>query len=210
MKSVWMAAVAVGSLGVAEAQVFCLFEFPGSDPAGDAVVPSVEHLNLSPFARVNVGAVSQNDVFASSHWNQGGSLDPAEYVGFSFQPQVGYELKLTRVAWEWSRTTTGPQYGLAELRVNGEVIDGIRATTISTTTAARSVTPNDLTLHASDLAEFRFYGWGASSTGNLRLDNVALSGSLSPVAVPEPKSGALLMAGGALLFGMVRRRQRRS
>ncbi len=91
------------------AQVLFTYEFPGSDPGGDATVPAPEHLTLSAFSRTQVNAASQIDAFSSSQWTQGAEQDPNEFVSFAFRPDIGYEVALTSLSWDTSRSSTGPQ-----------------------------------------------------------------------------------------------------
>lgn len=59
-------------------------------------------------------------------------------------------------------------------------------------------------LTASDVVEFRFLGYAASTGASIRYDNV----SVSAVAVPEPSAFAALAGMGALGFAALRRRRR--
>jgi hypothetical protein len=61
---------------------------------------------------------------------------------------------------------------------------------------------------ASDSFEFRFYGWNATGTGNLRLDNVAVTGAITQV--PEPSASGLVLAAGLTSFVWRRLRRARS
>jgi len=200
--------IAVASLfSPLQAQVLFTYDFAGADPGGDATVPSVAHLSLSPFARVNVGVASQIDVFASSHWTTGVTRDPGEFVSFTLQPEEGYELHLTGLQWEHSRTTSGPKSGETELLKNGSslALSGLLA--IETTTANSAFDFLEATATAHDTLEFRFYGWDASSTGNLRLDNVSGLGTVV-ATIPEPSACALAAGTGLLAFAIHRRLRR--
>jgi len=188
------------------AQVLFTYDFNGPDPAGDAAVPSVTHLALSPFARVNVGVASQVDVFSSSHWTTGPARDPSEFVSFTLQPEVGYELQLAGLQWDTSRSTSGPQSGKVELLKNGASMEFSENFAIGTTAGTQLFDFGDLTAAASDTMEFRFYGWDASSTGNLRLDNVSGIGAVA--MIPEPRACALAAGAGLLAFAIHRRVRR--
>lgn len=187
-----------------QAQVLFTYEFPGADPAGDATVPSAVGLSLAPLGRVNVGSASQTDVFTSSHWTTAAGRDPGEYVSLSLSPQVGYGLTLGSLSWDTSRTSTGPQKGAVELFVDGTSWASTGELSIGTTMSPQQFDFADVSLSPAQTAEFRFFGWGASSTGNLRLDNVAGAGQVT--VVPEPTPLALMAALGLLGFAFHRRR----
>jgi MYXO-CTERM domain-containing protein len=190
-----------------QAQVLFTFDFTGTDPAGDAKTPLADHLTVNPFTRANVNAASQTDVFASSHWTQGTTRDPREYVSFSFQPEEDYELDLASLSWTASRTSTGPQSGLVEVLRNGTTVALTPEFAIGTVAASKRLDLPELTGNGTDRFECRFYGWNASSTGNLRLDNVAVQGSV--LAIPEPKTSALAAVAGLAAFVLHRHIRRR-
>ncbi|HNQ90055.1 MAG TPA: PEP-CTERM sorting domain-containing protein [Verrucomicrobiota bacterium] len=200
-----IACLFIGTLGwfTLQAAGLLMFDFPGPDPAGDATVPVIEHLAVSPFARVNVGVASQADLFSSSQWTQAGALDPTEYVGFTLEPESGWQLVLDTITWDTSRSSTGPQWGQVALFRNGQSLLTSDPFAITTTLGSQSLDLADFIGDAGDLLEFRFHGWNATGTGNLRLDNVTVNGSLT--AIPEPSSLGL-MASAALGWLAWRRR----
>lgn len=189
------------------AQVLFNYTFPGADPAGDVATPAAEHLTLSPFARANVSAVSQTDAFSSSRWSQTVAQDLTKYVSFTFRPDAGYEIGLTSVSWDASRSSTGPQFARVELFKNGTSLESGAEFAVGTTTAHQAFDFTPTSGMSSDTFEFRFYGWKASGTGNLRLDNVAVAGGVS--AVPEPPTSGLVLAAGLLGLTCHRLRQAR-
>ncbi len=188
------------------AQVLFTYEFPGSDPGGDAAVPAPEHLTLSAFSRTQVNAASQIDAFSSSQWTQEAEQDPNEFVSFSFRPDVGYEVAITSLSWDTSRSSTGPQIGKVELWRNGVNFESCQEFEVATTLGHRAFDFTPTAGLSSDSYEFRFYGWNASGTGNLRLDNVAVVGAITPI--PEPSASGLVLAAG--LVGMTWHRLRRT
>jgi hypothetical protein len=205
MKKLFVSFVGGAVAFTVQAQVLFTYEFPGSDPGGDAAVPAPEHLTLGTFARTQVSTASQADAFSSSQWTQGGALDPTEFVSFVFRPDVGYEIALTSLSWDASRSSTGPQLGKVEFFRNGVSLENSGDFGIGTTTGHRVFDFTPAGGLSSDLFEFRFYGWNASGTGNLRLDNVAVAGAITPI--PEPSASGLVLAAG--LVGMAWCRLRR-
>lgn len=180
------------------AQILFTFDFAGADPAGDAQTPTAEHLAVSPFTRANVNAASQTDVFASSYWTQLPTRDPGEFLSFTFGPEAGYQLDLASLAWNISRTATGPQSGLVEVFKNGASLALTPEFAIGTTMATHHIDLAGVSGVGDDRFECRFYGWNASSTGNLRLDTVSLDGAV--LAIPEPKTASLFAVAGLVAF----------
>jgi len=206
MKKVIVSFVGGAVAFTVHAQVLFTYEFPGSDPSGDVTVPMTEHLTLGAFTRTKVNAASQTDSFSSSQWTQGATPDPTEFVSFTFRPDIGYEVALTSLSWDTSRSSTGPQFSRVELFRNGTSFESSEDFSVATTMGPRVFDFTPTGGFASDSFEFRFYGWNASGTGNLRLDNVAVSGAIT--AVPEPSASGLVLASGLTTF--VWRRLRRT
>ncbi|MCX8107510.1 MAG: hypothetical protein N3G20_01760, partial [Verrucomicrobiae bacterium] len=145
----------------------------------------------------------RQDVFSSSHWTTGSVCDPTEYVFFTIRPEAGYSLDLWKLTWDVSRSSSGPQKGRVSLFKNGILVESSADYTIDTTTTSQVFDFADLNARGSDLLEFRFYGWNATSTGNLRLDNVSAMGRITPV--PEPAPIASVTAGSLLMVAIHRR-----
>lgn len=200
----FVTAIAVASiLPQVQGQALFTYDFTGSDPAGDLLIPPVEHLILSPFGRINVGAVSQSDVFSSSYWSTGATCDPTEYVYFTLQPEPGYSVRLESLLWDSSRSATGPQTGKVSLLKDGNLLESSSDYVIGTTMASYQFDFEDVVAGPGQTIEFRFHGWNATSTGNLRLDNVSAIGQITPV--PEPRTLSAITAGGLVMLAIHRR-----
>ncbi len=186
-----------------EAQILFTYDFNGADPGGDAAVPSVPHLSLSPFARVNVSVANQEDVFSSSRWTIGSLIDPGEFVSFTIHPETGYGVQLDRLEWDTSRSASGPASGRVSLFKDGNLLENSADVIVDTTMDTKTFDFADMMACAGETIEFRFQGWNASSTGNMRLDNVSGFGQL--VMLPEPKASAAAVACGLVAFAFHRR-----
>ncbi len=181
------------------------YEFTGASTGNNQfndVTLQPDHGVFGSFQRVNVDWASGANVFNSKSWNTGLSLDPSEYVGFTITADAGFSLDLSQVSFGSSRSSSGPLNGQVSLFLENsatpaESVSFSSGTTLGTTTFDFS----DVT--GASQAEFRFYGFGGSSAlGTLRLDDVAVSGSITPV--PEPEEYSLVAGVMMVIYATAR------
>lgn len=182
--------------------------------AAPVVTPNqvADHLSAGVFAGLDgspgtgTGSpTSSGAYFAASGWD-----DPApgsNYFTFTLTPEEGYQFSTASLSFDYRATGTGP----ATLSVYSS------ADSYGSALAAFSTT-HDSAWHSSGLltvsldnitatTSFRIYGSDASSAlGTLRVDNVTLNGSVTPV--PEPSTYSLF--GGFAALGFVAFRRLRS
>jgi hypothetical protein len=170
------------------ASVIYLYDFPGDPGSGlasDQTNSQPSGATFSDFTRTNVGT-SGGPLFNSNNWNQGGSIDTTQYVGFSITADAAFALDLTSLTFDTKRTNTGPLNAQVALFLNGSAT-AYAAFGFSPSTSLSPVTFDFTDLTDADnvtLAEFRLYGWNATgSGGGLGFDNVATNGGVA--AVPE-------------------------
>jgi hypothetical protein len=154
-----------------------------------------------------------------------GSLDATKYFEVTLTPSVGYTLDVNTIAFTIQRSSTGIRSYAVRSSLDGFAAN--LAASISPANAGLGVGPGDefryltdgstaqngslVTLGApfdllSAPVTYRFYGWNAeATTGTFSIDNVAFSGSVTPV--PEP--GPLALLGGFGLLGLVMSTRRR-
>jgi trimeric autotransporter adhesin len=125
-------------------------------------------------------------VFNSNNWNQTGTIDPTQYVGFSITSNAGFHLNLTDLTFDARRSATGPLNIEVALFLNGS------STAYATLDFAPAGSLNSQTFDFADLtdgdnvtsATFKFFGWNAGgSGGQFEVDNVAINGAIS--SLPE-------------------------
>jgi hypothetical protein len=138
------------------------------------------------FTRTNVDPAGGGNVFNSSNWNQGVTIDTTEYVGFSITSDAGFVINLTSLTFDARRSATGPPNAEVALFLNGS------STAYATLDFVPTAVLGPVTFDFTDLtdadnvtsATFRFYGWTAlGSGGQLQFGNVATNGAIG--AVPE-------------------------
>ena len=177
----------------ATASIIFSYDFPG-DPmhnyfAANQTNGQPTGATFSDFTRTAdltqmPGAPANND-YGTESWNQTGSINTAQYEGFSITAAAGYHLNLTSLSFDVQLKPSGPLNFEVGLFLNGSstayaTLDLTPTTTVTTYTF--NFTPltdaNNVTL-----AEFRFFGWNAAAAGGgIILDNVTTNGAI----VPEP------------------------
>lgn len=86
---------------------------------------------------------------------------------------------------------------------SGSLLDRDTTATFALTQVSESIT---LTAISGGTMYFRFYAWGAGSSGqNTIFDDITLNGSVS--AIPEPSSYAALLGGAGMAVVLLRRRR---
>ena len=127
------------------------------------------------------------DDYGTQSWNQTGSINPAQYEGFTITAAWNSHLNLTSLNFDIQLKPSGPLNVEVQLFLNGSPtpygtpLD--LTPTVTDTTYTFNFTPltdaNNVTT-----AEFRFFGWNASAAGGgIILDNVITNGTV--VIAPE-------------------------
>ena len=172
-----------------QASLIYNYDFPGSPASGLAAQqtnPQPANATFGDFTRTNVNYVA-NNWFTSTGWNQTASIDTTQYEGFSIAASPGYVLSLTSLTLALQVESNGPQTVRVGLFLNG-LPSPYATADFSPTASFVTYTFDFPDLTSADgvtSAEFRIYGWNATSNnGKLYLDNVGTYGSID-VAVPE-------------------------
>ena len=180
----------------ARASVIFLYDFPGNPGSGlaaDQTNGQPAGATFSDFTRTAdltqmPGAPANND-YGTENWNQTGSINTAQYEGFSITAAVGNHLNLTSLSFDIQLKPSGPLNVEVGLFLNGS---STAYATLDLTPTASVTTYNFNFTPLTDadnvtLAEFRFFGWNAAASGGgIVLDNVATSGS---IGFPVPEAG---------------------
>lgn len=149
-------------------------------------------------------AGSGGSYFSASGWN--GPAPGPNYLEFTLTPNSGFEFSVASLSFGYRATASGPTAfavrssadAFANNLANGTFLAD--STWHGTGALALALAP----LEAA--TTFRIYASGASSAlGTLRVDDVALAGSVS--AVPEPATWASLLGASALGFAVWRRKR---
>ncbi len=182
------------------------------DFEGDSVAPSTVASDLSAEDFVfnnSVGGGSTNffngpngsgdDAFAADGWIVNGS-DPdaailsspttSDFFGFAITPDAGFSLDLDSLVFDARASGTGPKEVVVRSNVDGFSSNLATFDLPGTSFGIDLTTTFDSSFDALDsTVAFWITGIGATgSKGTLRVDNVVLDGTVSPIAqsTPEP------------------------
>ncbi len=149
--------------------------------------------------------LSSGAYFAASSWS--GSSPGTNYFEFTITPDAGFVFSTTSISFDYRATTTGPTTLAIRSSADSYATQlGSFTTTADSNWYASGVVGTALS-NLTVATTFRIYGFGASSGGGtLRVDNVALGGSVSVSPVPEPATFALF--GGITSLGLAAFRRR--
>lgn len=154
------------------------YAFTGNSTADNqfnAVTSQPSGGTFSTFTRTGVSWNSGNDVFNSTGWNTGATVDTAEYVSFSLTPSAGNIAFLTQISFSTQRSGSGPTSAQASL-FGSTSAAALQSTTFAPPTSLAATTFNFTDIIAGEALTFRFYGM-SSTGGTLRFDNVATTGN---------------------------------
>lgn len=196
------------------------------------------HLVFSSFTATSTLSPNSNTggVFAFGSWVSGGAtdgsdsftgdLDTSEYFEFSITPDNGFSYALSGITFSAGRTTTGPR----QFVVRSDADNYATNLTAGAASPLSIVAPNvfqltdnsstnlvagqSITLSSGSFTNlttsrtFRIFAYNAEGSGQFRIDNVAITGTVS--AVPEPATAAALGGAAALLAAVLVRRRKKS
>ncbi len=126
---------------------------------------------------INAQSSIDDNVFSvkPSTGDFGSVINTNMYEEFSVTPNSGYYLNLSSITFRISRTTSGATSFSIRSSVDSFVSD-LSTGTISTTYVTKTI---PLTGNSFSAVTYRIYFYGASSTGFVRIDDVAFNGSIS-------------------------------
>jgi hypothetical protein len=147
--------------------------------AADGLYPKLTAVPL--MGRVGGATTTASGVFIGTGWNAT-TLDTNHYFTFTVTPKAGETMTLTNFAFKNQRSNTGPTTFV--VRSNR---DNFAADLLTLPTPAGGVLALNAVVLGAGFAnvttavEFRMYAFGASATtGTWRLDDVQLSGVITP------------------------------
>lgn len=164
-----------------------IFKFTFS---GTATCPTPNNTPVNPHPNVNVTSLFRQGVnciatsssFNSNAWSPATTQDLNSYVEVTVVATAGYQMNLAHFSFDVLRSSSGPIAG----RIAMDDGNGNFSQTSDFAPSESSQTVSwdfpDFTVQSGYNVRFRIYGWQASAgTGTLRLNNVALSGAVTPV-----------------------------
>lgn len=170
-----------------KAQLIQTFGFGGANGINETFPPNNQPANgfignMKRGSGVAPGSTPANNVFLAIGFTTGSSIDTADYFSFNIRANQGYQLSLDSIVFGQRKSNTGPaSYSVRSSR------DGFQGD-LATGAGANPITWNNQvplgagfqSVPASEVLEFRFYGYAATSdAGTWRLDSVRIHGSIT-------------------------------
>lgn len=112
---------------------------------------------------------------------------------FSITPNPGLEASVSSLTFKAGRTSTGPSFIQVQYSLDGFATAGTTAlgeTGNSNTSSLTQFSITALPPATSNTITFRIWGYGASSVGNFRLNNIVINGTVVSKSVPGSGIGS--------------------
>lgn len=147
------------------------------------VAANLSFSNISPTGITCNTNVSTNIFGGSASW--GNAIDTGKYLEFTVTPASGYTLTATSVFFDVWRSGAGANNYTVRSSLDSFTSD-LGTGSVTTTLSAKTVTLTSVFADLNSPVTFRIYGWGGSSTGDWRLDNIGVNGYVI-TASPRPR-----------------------
>jgi hypothetical protein len=142
------------------------------------------------------------DIYCAS-WSQSSTFSTSgKYWEFSITPTIGYQISISSASFDAGRTSEGPQLMQVQYSLDGFTTAGATAlaeTANSNTSTLTTFNFTNFPVATTNTITFRIWGYAASGTGNFRLNNVVINGSLSTTptisVLPTSLSGLTYLEG---------------
>ena len=146
---------------------------------------------------------------SSTSYSVGGSswgttFSASRYIEFSVTPAIGYYLTATSLAFDYLRTAAGATNASVRSSADTYTAD-LTTLTVGTSSANANISLGAPFNTLLTQITFRIYGWGGNSTGDFRVDNIALNGNvlcIQPVAYSVTGGGAYCSGGSGVAIGL--------
>ena len=176
------------------------FTGTGACPTQGNTFGSVTNASVAPMSRSTTTCTSAGSVFNSTTLNATVARDNSSYIEFSITANLGFVLNLTSLSFFRQATSTAPNslivsYSTDAANFNTTRVDMATSTTPISGTVLTWTFPSTITTGNGGTVTFRFYPFGttradlmagaASPSGNFRLDDVSLFGTVTTVAPVE-------------------------
>ncbi len=201
--------IAIGILGQIHAATIWENPITGMNPntsnpytTGDVVA---SNLTVSGIGRgTGITGVNSNNRYNASSWNTA-TLDTTAYFYFILTPDSGFQINFTSFTYTGQVSSTGPSSFAFRSSLDGFSSDIGSPNSTGTTISLSASQFQGLTTPI----EFRFYGFGATSSGGtFSINDFHFDGVVDAVpGVPEAFSTLPWMSCGFVLFVLARQRK---
>ncbi|MDP1725975.1 MAG: T9SS type A sorting domain-containing protein [Bacteroidota bacterium] len=132
-----------------------------------------------------ISYISGSSSVSVSSWSTAGTFSTStKYWQLSITPDANYQTSVSSFAFDAGRSATGPQsitvqYSLDAFATAGTTILNGAANSNTSTLSSISANSNLPVSATTGTITFRIWGYGATSTGNFRINNIAIGGTTS-------------------------------
>jgi hypothetical protein len=149
-------------------------------PTGVIANTTFSNISLSTITQNNAGGSLPNSFSgAPSSGNWGGTINTSRYLQFTITANAGYVLNIYSLDMDVWRSGAGATDITIRSSLDSYASDITTYGSYNTNQASMPtvILPSGFT--GISTVTFRIYGWGGSSTGDWRLDNIAIDGSVT-------------------------------
>lgn len=178
---------ALASINGVKGQQLAIYEFTGTSTADNqlnAVTTQPSNATFSTFTRSGINwASGTSDMFVStSSW--GSAFSSSKYQSFTVTANSNFKTTISQISFSHLRTSAGATNWSIRSSADNYATD-IQTGTSGTTSATATIplSGNNFTDKTTALT-FRIYAWGGGSTGNWKIDNVAINGNITSTSTP--------------------------
>ncbi len=173
-----------GNISIVQASVnLGNYQFTGTSCSAGALSATgvAANLTYSSFAPTGITCNSNVANVFSGNASWGSVFSSTRYLEFTVTPATGYSLTISSLTFDYFRSAAGATN--TSVRSNA---DNYAADILSPFSVGTGSTSGNIPLSGTGFTNlvapitFRIYGWGGSSTGDFRVDNVTLNGYLLP------------------------------
>ena len=119
--------------------------------------------------------------------NWGAAFSSSKYIEVSIMPNSNYTMSLTNISFDYLRTNAGATTINVRSNMDNYLADLTSNISVGTSSSNASISLSGFNGQTSTVT-FRIYGWGGNSTGDLRLDNIIITGAVSCSTPAQPST----------------------
>ncbi|MDI9396915.1 MAG: YDG domain-containing protein [Candidatus Pacebacteria bacterium] len=136
------------------------------------------------FGNIVRNGITQNQNLANSfsgNASWGSSFNSGLYLEFTLTPSIGYALTASDFIMDVFRSSAGAQNYAIRSSADNFATDLATGTVTTSQTAISRITLSSASFSDLSGLTFRIYAWGGGSSGDFRVDNIAVRGSVRSV-----------------------------
>lgn len=157
------------------------------DFTGDVLTSSSSDTNVTPSDATQTGLTSatsfftcNGDAWSPSSWNTTASVNISDdYAEYTITANTGFNLSVTGFTFSARRSSSGPANFSIRSSDDSYVTDLLTGTISTSCNSKGGNFAAPITVTASSSLTIRIYGYNATSTGNMRMDDVTITGTSS-------------------------------